>query len=49
MTLMRSYDPALGPHHEIEIAQADVEVDHNDRLSALRQRSAQGSSRCRLA
>jgi nitrate reductase beta subunit len=42
-------DPAFSPHHEIEIAQADIEIDHNDPLAALRQRSAQGSSRCRLS
>src|SRR5437763_157077 len=43
------HDPTLGPHDEIEIAQADIEVDHHDVLPGLRQRGAEGSSRRRLS
>ena len=32
---------AFGAHHEIEVAQSDVEVDHHDALSALRKRRAE--------
>ena len=43
------HDPALGTHHQVEVAQADIEIDHHDLLAALRQRGAQGSGRCGLA
>ena len=36
-------------HHEVEIAQADVEVDDHDLLAALRQRCAERGRRGRLA
>ena len=32
------YDPPLRPHNEIEIPQADVEIDDDDLFSNLRQR-----------
>ncbi len=40
---------ALGTHDEVEIAQADVEVDHGDAIAPLRQRRAERRCRCRLA
>ncbi|MGY3292150.1 hypothetical protein ACVWWP_005217 [Bradyrhizobium sp. LM3.6] len=43
------HDPALGAHHKVEVAQADVEVDDDDLLAALRQRSPQRGGRRRLA
>jgi hypothetical protein len=42
-------DPPLRPHHEIQVAQADVEIDHHDLLPALRQRGAKGGGRRGLA
>ena len=42
-------DAALGAHDEIEVAQADVEIDHHDVLAALRQRGAERRRRRRLA
>src|SRR5207302_1053093 len=40
-------DTALGTHHQIEIAQADVKVDHHDLLPRERQRGTQsGGCRC---
>ena len=33
-------DPALGPHDQVEIAQADIEIDDHDILPGLRQRGA---------
>ena len=35
------HHPALGAHDEIEVAQADVEIDDHDLLAALRQRGAE--------
>ena len=32
------HDAPLGPHHQVEVAQPDVEIDHDDGLPALRQR-----------
>ena len=37
-------DPALGTHDEIEIAQADVEIDDNDLLVSLRKSRSQCGS-----
>jgi hypothetical protein len=37
-------DAALGPHHEVEVAQADVEIDDDDVLPPLRERRPE---RCR--
>src|SRR3712207_7686973 len=34
-------DAPLGPHDEVEVAQADVEVDHDDVLPPLRERRPQ--------
>ena len=42
-------DAPLGAHDEIEIAQADVEIDQRDILSALGERDAQRRRRGRLA
>ena len=42
-------DPALGAHDEVEVAQADVEIDHHDLFAALRQRGAERGGRGRLA
>ncbi len=36
------HDAAFGPHHQIEVAQADVEIDHHDVLTAARQSGAKG-------
>ena len=33
--------PPLGAEHEVEIAQADVEVDHDDLFAVMRERGAQ--------
>ncbi len=30
------HDAAFGPHHEVEVAQADVEIDDDDLVAALR-------------
>ena len=35
------HHPALGAHHEIKVAQADVEIDDHDVLPALRKRRAE--------
>src|SRR4029077_2405138 len=43
------HPPPLGAHDEIEVAQADIEVDHHDALPGLRQRGAEGSGRRRLS
>ena len=40
---------AFRAHHQIEVAQADVEIDHHDVGAALRQRSAQRGGGGRLA
>src|SRR5262249_40182705 len=37
------YHPSFGAHHEIEIAQADVEIDHGHGLSGLSECCAKGS------
>ena len=42
-------DAALGPHDEVEVAQADVEIDHHDVLPALRERRAERGRRRGLA
>ena len=42
-------DTALGTHHQVKVAQADVEVDDRDFLVHLRQRCAQRCRRGRLA
>ena len=42
-------DAALGAHHEIEVAQADVEVDDDDALARLGERRAERRRRRRLA
>ena len=41
--------PPLGPHEEIEIAQAHVEIDDGDAIAAPRQSRTERGSRCRLA
>ncbi len=41
--------PAFGPHDQIEVAQAHVEIDHDNGLAGSRQRGTQGGSRGRLA
>ena len=40
---------ALGAHHQVEIAQADVEIDDDDLLAVLGERGAQCSRRRGLA
>src|SRR5216683_3275849 len=47
-TLMRS-NTTRRSHHQIEVAQADVEVDHRDLLPGLRERGAQRGGGRRLA
>ena len=42
-------DPAFRPHDEVEIAQADIEIDHDDLVAALRQRCPKCGSRRGLA
>ena len=42
-------DPPLGAHDEVEIAQADVEIDDHDVLAGLRQRGAERGGRGGLA
>ena len=42
-------DPSLGAEDEIEIAQADVKIDHRHHLSGLRQGCAEGRGGGRLA
>ena len=42
-------DAPLGAHHEVEVAQADVEIDHHDLVAALRQRRAERRRRGGLA
>ena len=42
-------DAALGAHHQVEVAQADVEIDDHDVLARLRQRRAERGRRGRLA
>ena len=39
------HDAALSPHHQVEISQADVEIDHHHVLARLRQRRTQGRRR----
>src|SRR5215472_16597453 len=41
--------PAFGPHDQVEVAQAHVEIDHGDCLAGLRERGTQGGGRRRLA
>src|SRR5262249_21990072 len=41
--------PAFGPHDQVEVAQAHVEIDHDDCLAGLRERGTQGGGRRRLA
>jgi hypothetical protein len=36
---------ALGPHHEVEVAQAHVEIDDGDLLAGHRQSGAEGGRR----
>src|SRR5207248_3608955 len=43
------YDPALGAHDQIEVAQAHIEIDNDNLLPAPRQRRAERGSRRRLA
>src|SRR6202020_1114555 len=38
-------DSALGAHHQIEIAEPDIEIDDADALSALRERDAKRRGR----
>ena len=43
-------DPALGPHHQVEVAQADIEIDHHApsrRLAPARRRAQRSMSSCR--
>jgi hypothetical protein len=40
---------ALDAHHQVEVAQADVEIDHAHVLAGLGQRRTEGGSRRRLA
>jgi hypothetical protein len=40
---------AFGAHHQVEVAQADVEIDDHDLFAALRERSPQCGGRRRLA
>ncbi len=42
-------DPALGAHHEVEVAQAHVEIHDRDSLAALGERGPDGGGRGRLA
>ena len=42
-------DPPLRAHHEVEIAQADVEIDDADLLAAMRERRAERGGRGGLA
>ena len=39
------HNSALGSHHQIEVAQADVEIDHGDVLAGLRERGAKRGGR----
>ncbi|MEY9290872.1 hypothetical protein ABH979_003946 [Bradyrhizobium ottawaense] len=43
------YNAAFGAHHEVEVTQADVEIDDDDLVAALRQRSPKGGGRRGLA
>ncbi|MGY4375689.1 hypothetical protein ACVWZ3_003328 [Bradyrhizobium sp. i1.3.6] len=43
------HDAAFGAHDEVEVAQADVEIDDDDLVAALRQRSPQRGGRRGLA
>ena len=43
------HDAALGPEHQIEIAQTDVEVDDDDLVALMGEGSAQRSRRRRLS
>ncbi|MEH2577241.1 hypothetical protein V1272_006576 [Bradyrhizobium sp. AZCC 1708] len=36
---------AFGAHHQIEVAQADIEIDHHDALPALRKRRTERGRR----
>ena len=42
-------DPPLGAEHQVEVSQADVEVDDADLLAALRERRADRRGRCGFA
>ena len=43
------HDAAFGAHDEVEVAQADVEIDDHDLVAALRQRSPHRGGRGGLA
>jgi hypothetical protein len=42
-------DPSLGAHYQIQVAQADIEVNDNDLLTLLRERCAERCRRSGLA
>ncbi len=42
-------DPALGAHDQVEVAQADVEIDDAHALATLREGRSEGRGRRRLA
>jgi len=41
--------PAFGPHHQIQIAQADIKIHHGDGLPVPGQRRAKRRGRCGFA
>jgi hypothetical protein len=43
------YHPTFRPHHQVEIAQADVEIDNRNGIAALGDRCVKGDGRCGLA
>jgi hypothetical protein len=42
-------DAVLGPHHQVEVAQTDVEIHDRDLLAGLCERGAERGGGCRLA